>query len=342
MENLKKTNRESNEKKWFNLACKYAFFFISVILSHFSAQAQTVLYGLLENGSIVSIDPESCTSQIKININDQGVMFSDITFDQGILYGCADGYLSTIDVTTGVVTPINQNSGVIDQAATALASDQNGNICISGESISIYNAATGVIENLGDLGNYSTEGDVEYIEGILYVSVRSNTGITSLLKVETSPFLITPIYSIPADCFGLANGGLLNSRELYLSFNSYLKKIDLTNGSISQICDNVEALWPDIIFGMTAGPVLINTSGILDNIAEKTTIIQDPKSQIVYIQSINDNSTFQLINSLGQKLLDFKLAKGENSIDMNEFSKGMYFVNLIINNKITSQKVITY
>lgn len=316
------------------------FFFIFSI--HFTGITQNTPYALLSNQDIIRISPTNCTYETILNGSTFpfNISFTDIAFEQGILYGCTGTSIYSIDLETGVITPLLNNDNVLDGNLCGLAGDNNGNLYASGHGFHRINIASGEIEHVGIYTNYMTQGDIEYDHSDFYVSAIDYEENSSLLRVGIVPFVFSEIAPLPHNSYGITKGGLA-SNEMYISTDSSLYIINLSSNIGTMICPN---LCKNSIWGLTTG------SDDFTNLKEETkanniNIFQDPTTQIITIKTSQKNAQLkgQLVNAMGQEILHLDLSKTETYIDMNPYPQGIYFVRFFNDGDIVLQeKVICY
>ena len=106
----------------------------------------------------------------------------------------------------------------------------------------------------------------------------------------------------------------------------------ITNTVSSQI--NVR--FDDILISKVTG-----TSGIKNNsLSDLVSLYPNPTSGVLNINNLEANSTIEIFNVIGEKVLFSNLLKGNNIVDLSNLSNGSYFVKLNSNNQIITKKVI--
>ena len=68
-------------------------------------------------------------------------------------------------------------------------------------------------------------------------------------------------------------------------------------------------------------------------------IYPNPTSEMIFIKS-NFSCDYELFNMIGQKIISGRLVEGTNELSLREYSNGVYFINLIKDNKVYSKKII--
>ncbi|MES2554708.1 MAG: gliding motility-associated C-terminal domain-containing protein [Bacteroidota bacterium] len=210
------------------------------------------IYGITSNKDVVKISVDGCFSEVVLNgadLNPDPGLVTDIAYEQGVLYGALGSYICIIHPENGSVESIN-TLPLLD--LSGLTGDQNGNLYLAGTDVARYIIATGILESIGSLYPYHTSGDVEYVNGSLYVTAVNGNGENSLLKVETDPFSFSVIGSIPADCYGLVKSNELDPEYLYITDYNILYSININNGFITAVCNSNSEV--SGIYGLTSGP----------------------------------------------------------------------------------------
>ena len=87
------------------------------------------------------------------------------------------------------------------------------------------------------------------------------------------------------------------------------------------------------------------TEIIIQNLSvnEKLEIYPNPATDVLHINySLSNESYFEIYNVLGRKLVSILLNSGtdKKSLSLKEFSKGVYYLKVIKNNKIIKSKKI--
>ena len=84
-----------------------------------------------------------------------------------------------------------------------------------------------------------------------------------------------------------------------------------------------------------------NINGIEKNIQEYVSIYQDKFEKLLHLRIINtEKITLQIYDLSGKMVKKTQLQKGNNLLDMNQFSSGMYIVKLLINQRVFNKKFI--
>lgn len=106
----------------------------------------------------------------------------------------------------------------------------------------------------------------------------------------------------------------------------------ITNTVSSQI--NVR--FDDIMISKVAGASAIKNNSLNDLVS----LYPNPTNGTLNINNLEVNSTIEVFNVIGEKVLTSSLLKGNNIVDLSNLSNGSYFVKLNSNNQILTKKVI--
>ncbi len=106
----------------------------------------------------------------------------------------------------------------------------------------------------------------------------------------------------------------------------------ITNTVSSQI--NVR--FDDIMISKVSGASAIKNNSLNDLVS----LYPNPTNGTLNINNLEANSTIEIFNVIGEKVLFSNLLKGNNTVDLSNLSNGSYFVKLNSNNQIITKKVI--
>jgi gliding motility-associated-like protein len=293
-------------------------FLITFVLSGL-AQAQAI-YGITDDKNVVKISVDGCFSEVVLSggdLNpDPGAMITDIAYEQGVLYGSFSSSISTINPENG---SLELMIGGLD--SNGLTGDQNGHLYLAGSNVSKYTISTGTLELIGSLYPYHTTGDVEYVNGILYITAANGNGENYLLKVETNPFSVSVFTSIPADCYGLVKS-IQNSQELYVTDSGVLYSINLNNGFVIPICNAIFG-----IYGLTSGPENLVPA---ESIVEFPNIFSpngDKKNDLFAYDTGTKEGSMTIVNRWGNTVFysDLPFSWNGKTSDGTECKEGVYY-----------------
>ena len=85
--------------------------------------------------------------------------------------------------------------------------------------------------------------------------------------------------------------------------------------------------------------VTIHT-GINSDEANNITINYDANSKNLIIKGLQNNASLNIINILGQNMASYSITPNTNRIDVANLNSGIYIVNLLNNNTITTKKIL--
>jgi hypothetical protein len=225
----------------------------------------------------------------------------------------------TSNIITISIDPLPQPSAI-----TALGSI----VFCDGDSV-ILNGNTGGVWNT----NQTSSNLTVYTTGSYYVTNQNNCGSvnSNIIDVIANPLPnsnvslsgITLIASNTTasyqwiDCNSLTNiAGATNQNYTPINNGDYAVIVTQNACADTSICTNV-----------IVTEVLINTSNVEINISP------NPVKDIVYLSKINGIMKASIFNALGQIVLSQTISKVEESINMSEFNKGIYFLQLSSQNQ---------
>jgi hypothetical protein len=94
----------------------------------------------------------------------------------------------------------------------------------------------------------------------------------------------------------------------------------------------------DYIWGIHTGEQWYSTLSTIDTNQLKVMMYPNPANDFITISGLNQESTVEIYNALGAKLLETKFM-GETTIDLN-LSTGIYLARITSENKTTIKKII--
>jgi len=181
------------------------------------------------------------------------------------------------------------------------------------------------------LGKYK----IEYAITTRYCRVAD----TGLLVTLAAPFIDlgkdTLLYKGESILFSLGrqgnnlweNGSTTNTRVIEESMESAGNKIVWAKITNSNSCSSIDTVY--VFIYKTNNPLSVkNLSPFLMTIK--------PNPAHSYIEIVNDctNCTGNIYNSIGEKVMDFVLDNNTYSIDIGQFPKGLYFLNISNNQEL--------
>ena len=294
---------------------------LSLIIFVLSAVTHAqAIYGITDDQNVVKISEEGCSLEVIISAVDlnpaPGTIITDIAYEQGQLYIALGSSICTVNPEDGSVKWIKSMSLDIN----GLEGDQNGHLYIAGSQLSRYTIATGAVEVIGSLYPYYTSGDVEYVNGILYVTAHGNGG-NYLLKVQTNPFSVSVFTSIPDSSYGLVKSPQ-NPQELYVTDLGVLYSINLNNGFVLPVCEAIFG-----VYGLTSGPEDLTSS---ETIAEFPNIFSpngDQKNDVFTYDTGTTKGSVRIVNRWGNPVFysDLPFSWDGKTADGSECPDGVYY-----------------
>ena len=146
--------------------------------------------------------------------------------------------------------------------------------------------------------------------------------------------------------------GNLNWQKFYGNNNQFtLGDIEKTNdggclmvGEIWNWMDSYPLLWTDIFFlKVDRYGNITGTSGVKENIKQSEILVYpNPAKDIINFEmGMYEGYKLTIVNSMGQTVKQQDVTSGKNSIDINSFTKGIYFYSLVNNKgKVISGKFV--
>jgi len=192
---------------------KFALLTLAAALSA-TASASSIIYGAGSNGDLYTINPTNGSTTL-VGSFGNGVTMFDIAAYDGALYGIdGNSDLYSINTSTGQATEI----GSTGEAFNALTFSSTGILYAAGlDTSDLYtiNTTTGkATEVAGETNktNYNAAGDLEFINGVLYMTVggAGPDDPSTLVTVNLSTGAMTTVGEIKVgktpvdDVFGLA------------------------------------------------------------------------------------------------------------------------------------------
>ena len=134
--------------------------------------------------------------------------------------------------------------------------------------------------------------------------------------------------------------------ELFITYNNASTEtkiistdpnISVTNevmyGILSLYCDTESAIYGHIKIGFNFKEG--NVNNILMNHVKNTSIYPNPAKNTLYVKNINNGSNYKIMNSLGQEVTSGIIKSSTQNIDISKLIGGVYFMGVIIEDKLT-------
>ena len=213
-----------------------------LLLAMSCAEAQQA-YVSLQNGDLVAIDVEKCTSR---RIGNTVMPMYDIAISPGgVMYGIGrDNRLYRIDLTnasTTLIGPLSPDPG--DDFNSLVFSASGVMYAATNISTILYKIDTTNARQtaLGDMG-YKAAGDLTFLDGALYMAARNNFLIrVNVAKPEQSVAVgkmnaVSPIFGVVTigsiDCKG-------GRPKMYALGGNLLYEVSPTDATTKRICSNL-------------------------------------------------------------------------------------------------------
>ena len=81
-------------------------------------------------------------------------------------------------------------------------------------------------------------------------------------------------------------------------------------------------------------------SGINSDETNDIFINYDANSKNLFIKGLQNSASLNIINILGQNMASYSITPNTNRIDVANLNSGIYIVNLLYNNTITTKKIL--
>jgi hypothetical protein len=149
------------------------------------AGVSTLVYGSGDAGELYSIAP--ATGAVTA-IGEMGHTMYDIAMYNGVLYGVdATSDLYTINTTTGVATAL-AGGGALGHTVNSLTFSPTGVLyAVGNDTLYTVNTTTGHATTVGTgtgAGTYASSGDLEFFNGVLYLTSSNGGGNDRLFKID--------------------------------------------------------------------------------------------------------------------------------------------------------------
>jgi hypothetical protein len=290
--------------------------FFLLVLSLFvqQARAQTI-YAVSSMNQLFKLDPETCSAEYVADLE-----ADDIAYEQGRLYTVGSG-LAVIDPLTGKKAPVPALSTIF--GGNALCGDGQGNLYAAGGRISRYSIATQtttMLVNIDELG-YASSGDLEYRDGKLFLAVtRQSDYVPLLLRINLEPLTVTVETALQAPSWGMAFG---DDGSFYIAIGQDLFFYNQQWGEHWVICPSITYGW---IHGMMNAP---DDLGINWDPATAVEIVHQPGQPVtITFPPGTPARSYRLLNTIGQLVGEGLLADEENTLDLEVFASGAYFLHI--------------
>lgn len=162
---------------------------------------------------------------------------------------------------------------------------------------------------------------------IFELSSQNPTSISSVLK---------PYSSIVTTTLTGVNGWEQDYVDYYASANKTIYFSIGAKGLVNSTTDHVSVSIDDINIskiGIVSGIESLQTKDIVS-------VFPNPTDGIVNIIDFEINSSIEVFNIIGDKIYTGILSKGNNSIDLSNFSNGVYFIKLNTGGQIVTNKIV--
>lgn len=290
--------------------------------------AQTV-YANEYSGVIHTMDMRQC----ELTYLCTSLMFGDIAWQAGNLYGIQGLSLYTIDTANGstiLVAAASQGismPGMVgDGAGNLYLGDYSGNL----QKFSISNNTFSVVGNVGTTcsGDLVKLGDTIYMIG---------AGLT-LVKITLNPFASTIIGTLNfggtnPKAYGMTHSAWIDTLIVSVSYTGVNKlfKVNTNNASVTVFCDSLTAV-PSQIFGMATDAEDINIGSASFDEINHWEVYPNPACDHMMIQLPQiqpDHYLLKIFNMQGGLILVENIEHtGTYRLDLNALSEGLYVLSI--------------
>lgn len=299
-----------------------------LLISFGRVSAQTV-FANEYSGVIYTMDMREC----ELTYRCTSLMFGDIAWQAGNLYGIQGLSLYTIDLITGTATPVGTASQGISMPG--MVGDGAGNLYMGDYSGNLqkFSISSGTFTVVGAVGT-TCSGDLAKIGDTIYMI---GAGL-SLVKITLNPFSSTVIGTmnfpgISPKAYGMVPSAWSDTLIVSVSYTGVNKlfKVNTSNASVTIFCDSLTAV-PTMLFGMAT-----DAEDAYNAVPEVSApnfwkLYPNPASDFLIITPTDNNSAdcnLQIISSNGTAILN-KSARISGSYVMNVSNLPAGVYNLMI------------
>ncbi len=306
----------------------------------FNAFSQQPIFATISGGDLYSFDLTNCTRHF---IGSTGQGFGDIAFTtDGQLWGIISGNLYHIDTATANATLVGNfglgNVSLVGLDDTTLLTESGMKLY----GIRTTNATSYYIDTIG----FQAAGDLTWYDDDLYMVTSAGQIIRMVLNsTNTALVSLTAIGNTVPTCEGAVTASFVSDYNSIVGFNGpNLIKICQIDGSSQMLC-------PNLNIGGTPGGASIRlatqipkpTSCTMTSVQEislnnQFAIFPNPTTNKLNIQTkFNKQFHFNIYNSFGQLVKTGILQSDLTTIFIDNFSGGLYSIELKADNKTERQ-----
>ncbi len=281
------------------------------------------------SGVIHTMDMRDC----ELTYRCTSLMFGDIAWQAGNLYGIQGLSLYTIDLSTGSATPVGTASSGISMPG--MVGDGAGNLYLGDYSGNLqkFSIANGTFTVVGNAGN-TCSGDLAKIGDTIYMI---GAGLT-LVKITLNPFSSTVIGTMnfggtSPKAYGMVPSAWSDTLIVSVSYTGVNKlfKVNTNNASATIFCDSLTAV-PTMLFGMATDAEDAYNAVREVSAPNLWRLYPNPASDLLKITSPGHNAidcNLQVMNINGTSILNRSARfSGSYVMDVSNLPSGVY--NLMI------------
>ncbi len=236
--------------------------------------------------------------------------------------GCENTAVSSVSVNA--LPAISVNSGVV-------CAGQSFTMVPSGATTYTYSSGSDVVTPTAASESYTVTGaDANGCENTAVSSVSVNT-LPTISATSNNTLLCT------GETATLTASGattyIWNTSDITesIAVTPTVQTTYTVIGTDANGCSNLNTVTQDV--NICTGIKTISANNAIS-------IFPNPTSGILNVNTIEVNTSIEVINVIGEKVYSNTLVKGNNSIDLSGLSNGAYFVKLNSNNQIITKKVV--
>lgn len=299
-----------------------------LLISLGRVSAQTV-FANEYSGAIHTMDMREC----ELTYRCTSLMFGDIAWQAGNLYGIQGLSLYTIDLSTGTATPVGTASQGISMPG--MVGDGAGNLYMGDYSGNLqkFSISSGTFTVVGSVGT-TCSGDLAKIGDTIYMI---GAGLT-LVKITLNPFSSTIVGTMnfpgtSPKAYGMVPSAWYDTLIVSVSYTGVNKlfKVNTSNASVTIFCDSLTAV-PTMLFGMATDAEDAYSAVPDVSTPNFWSLYPNPVSDFLIITPNHNNPVdcnLQIISSNGTAILNSSVRiSGSYVMDVTNLPSGVY--NLVI------------
>ena len=309
----------------------------------FTAIAGTQTYTITDSNSCstttsVSISEPAAivSSQTVALCSGQSVTVGTNTYTSAGTYTDVIAAQNTCDSTVTTVVIINPLPTITVNSG-AICAGQSFTMAPSGASTYTYSSGTAIVSPTAD-ATYSVSGTdangclsltdaVSSVTVNALPSIMATTNNTLLCTGQTASLTVTG-----ASTYTWST----TENNATIAVSPTVQTTYTVDGTDANGCVNTTTVMQDVSLCTGINSQLVNPSSQIVMYPNPTNGILN-----IVLSSVNEKTTIQIVNALGQVLINEKVLGENSTIDLSNLPTGMYFVNVLENNTaIKTQKIV--